>query len=73
MISKARITISTIKGHKTVHLFRDGVETNIFNNIMKGISWLELEPGDNIFVYETEKGSENLNIVFNHTNNFEGV
>lgn len=67
------ITISTIKGSKTVYLLRNGVNTNIFNNIMKDITWLQLEPGDNVFTYEAETGAEYLNILFRHTDNYEGV
>lgn len=67
------ITISTIKGSKTVYLLRNGEEINIFNNIMKNISWLQLEPGDNVFTYEAEEGAEYLNILFRHIDNFEGV
>lgn len=67
------ITISTIKGSKTVSLLRNGETTNIFNNIMKDITWLELEPGDNIFTYEAASGAEYLNILFKHTDNYEGV
>lgn len=67
------ITVSTIKGAKTVYLLRNGENINIFNNIMKDITWLQLEPGDNVFTYEAETGTEYLNILFRHTDNFEGV
>ena len=67
------ITVSTIKGSKTVSLLRNGKTTNIFNNIMRDITWLELEPGDNIFTYEATKGQEFLNVLFKHTDNYEGV
>lgn len=67
------ITVSTIKGSKTVYLFRNGVKSNIFNTIMKDITWLQLEPGDNVFTYEAENGAEYLNIMFRHTDNYEGV
>lgn len=68
-----KITISTIKGSKTVSLLRNGINVNIFNNIMKDITWLQLEPGDNLFTYEAEEGTEYLNILFRHRDNFEGV
>lgn len=67
------ITVSTIKGSKTVSLLRNGVVSNIFNNIMKDITWLQLEPGDNVFTYEASEGAEYLNILFRHTDNYEGV
>lgn len=67
------ITVSTIKGSKTVYLLRNGVVSNIFNNIMKDITWLQLEPGDNVFTYEASEGADYLNIIFRHTDNYEGV
>lgn len=67
------ITVNTIKGSKKVSLLRNGAISNIFNNIMKKVNWLQLEPGDNVFTYEAETGAEYLNIVFKHTDNFEGV
>lgn len=67
------ITVSTVKGAKTVHLLRNAADINIFNNIMKNIAWLQLEPGDNVFTYEAEAGAEYLNITFRHIDNYEGV
>ena len=67
------ITVSTIKGAKTVYLLRNGIESNIFNNIMKDITWLQLEPGDNVFTFEAESGAEFLEVSFKHRDNYEGV
>ena len=33
------------------HFFREGVESNLFNYIGSGTTWLQLEPGENEFVY----------------------
>lgn len=67
------VTITTIKGSKSVYLLRNGATTNIFNTLMKDITWLQLEPGDNVFTYEAEEGAEFLNIIIRHIDNFEGV
>lgn len=67
------ITVNTVKGSKTVHLLRNATDINIFNNIMKNIVWLQLEPGDNVFTYEAETGAEYLDITFRHIDNYEGV
>lgn len=67
------ILVSTEKGNKTVRLIRDGIETNIFNYIMKDISWLQLKAGDNVFVFEAEAGAEYLEVTFRHRNFYEGV
>lgn len=67
------ITISTVKGNKTAYLLRGGETINIFNYIMKDITWLQLQPGDNVFVFEAETGAEYLEVTFKHRDNFEGV
>ena len=67
------ITISTVKGNKTAYLLRGGQTINIFNYVMKDITWLQLQPGDNVFVFEAESGAEYLEVAFKHRDNFEGV
>ena len=68
------ITIDTRQGHKSVTLLRGGVETNIFNYVIKGSTWLQLEAGGSTFVYEVGSGTpSNLSVTFKHFNLFEGV
>ena len=67
------ITINTRKGSKSVSLLRDGINYNLFNYIMDGSVFLNLDVGDNIFVYEAEEGDRYLDITFIHRNQFEGV
>lgn len=68
------ITIDTRKGEKTVTLLRDGVETNIFNYVMKNSTWLQLEAQGSTFVYEVESGIlGDLLVTFKHSNLYEGV
>lgn len=74
MIAGDLITIDTRQGHKTITLLRNGVETNIFNTLMKNSTWLQLDTGDNVFVYEVGTGETyNLMITFNHYNLYQGV
>lgn len=68
-----KITFDTNEGEKTVYLLRDGVEQNIFNLLMPGVSWLPLKLGDNVFTYESEEGTENLTIRFRHHDLYGGV
>ena len=68
------ITIDTRKGEKTATLLRDGVETNIFNYVMKNSTWLQLEAQGSTFVYEVTSGVlGDLLVTFKHSNLYEGV
>lgn len=67
------IIINTNKGSKSVTLLRDSQEINIFNYIMAGSKFIDLEIGDNVFVYEASSGDVNLNVAFRHRDRFEGV
>ena len=68
------ITIDTRKGHKTVTLLRNGVETNIFNYVMQNSTWLQLDANGSTFVYEVGTGDEaELDVTFRYNALFEGV
>ena len=68
------ITIDTRQGQKSVTLLRDGVETNIFNSVIQGSTWLQLEANGSTFVYEVGTGEDaDLYVTFSHYNLFEGV
>lgn len=67
------ITINTYKGQKSVKLLRQGKETHLFKYVADSPTWFSLEPGDNIFTYDTESGSELLQIRYRFFNLYEGV
>lgn len=68
------ITVTTGEGNKTITLLRDGVETNIFNLLDKNSTWLQLDIGGGVFVYEVGEGSTvNLSVTISHYDLFEGV
>lgn len=68
------ITIDTRKGHKTVTLLRNGVETNLFNYVMPNSTWLQLAAYGSTFVYEVASGVlGDLLVTFRHSNLYEGV
>lgn len=68
------ITIDTRKGHKTVTLLREGVETNLFNYVMQNSTWLQLAAYGSTFVYEVASGVlGDLLVTFKHSNLYEGV
>lgn len=68
------IIIDTRRGQKSVKLIRGGVETNLFNYVMEGSTWLQLAPEGSTFVYEVGTGdAEELAVTFKHYNLYEGV
>lgn len=68
------ITINTQQGQKSVTLLRNGVETNIFNSLMKNITWLQLPSGGAVFVYTVDDGlMTNLTVTIKHYDLYEGV
>lgn len=68
------ITIDTRQGQKSVTLLRNGVESNLFNYVMQGSTWLQLSPEGDTFTYEVETGNNaDLVVTFKHDNLFEGV
>lgn len=68
------ITVTTGQGNKTITLLRDGEEQNIFNLLDKNSTWLQLDIGGSVFVYEVEEGViTNLVVTIKHYDLYEGV
>jgi hypothetical protein len=69
------ITIDTRQGQKSVTLLRGGVETNLFNYVIKDSTWLQLPANGGTFVYEVGEGYDtaDLAVTFKHYNMYEGV
>lgn len=69
------ITIDTRQGQKSVTLLRGGVQTNLFNYVIKNSTWLQLPANGGTFVYEVGEGYDaaDLAVTFNHYNLYEGV
>lgn len=67
------IIISTIKGQKSITLFRTGVYTNILNCLDKNADWFQLARGDNVFAFSAESGGTNLQFRIVNQTVYEGV
>lgn len=68
------VTINTNKGQKRILLNRDGVTTNIINRLVRGSSWFQISSGENTFTYTVANDLvANLNVIFQHTDKYEGV
>lgn len=67
------ITISTVKGEKSINILRNGVYTNILNALDKDTDWFQLHKGDNRFAYICEYGAEDLEFQIRYKVLYEGV
>lgn len=67
------ITITTIKGKKSITLLRNGVTYNILNALAKNVDWFQLARGDNLFAFTCEYGEENLQFMIESQIVYEGV
>ena len=68
------ITVTTGQGNKTVTLLRNGVNTNIFNLLSKNSTWLQLDIGGGVYVYEVATGTvTSLDVTIKHYDLYEGV
>lgn len=56
------LEITTGNGEKRVKLIRDGIITNINNLWEFGSTWLQAEPGDNVYRYDAEVGIDVLSV-----------
>lgn len=73
IVSGDTITITTVKGHKSIELLRDGVTTNILNCIGKDDAWFVLTKGDNLFGFTADEGSDYLDFKITYSSLYEGV
>ena len=69
------IEINTVKGNKYVTLIRGGISTNIISALDKKATWFQLSPGDNIFAYAADNGTNDEKVVVTFVYNVahEGV
>lgn len=67
------ITISTVKGSKSITLLRDGEYINILNCLDRHSDWFQLTKGDNLILYTAEYGASNLHFTVENRILYEGV
>lgn len=68
------IVINTMTGQKSITLIRNAIETNIFNSLQKGSTWLQLAAGGSVYVYTVDSGSlQSLEVDIKHFDLYEGV
>lgn len=67
------LTVTTGAGNKRVQLTSDGVTTNINNLWIYGSTWLQAEPGRNIYRYNAGSGKDSLSATIQSTPAYWGA
>lgn len=67
------IVITTMRGNKGIHLFRNGEDINILNALGRPINWFRLSKGHNIFAYTASAGMGNLQFSIKNKTLYEGL
>ena len=67
------IIIDTNKGHKSVKMIRGVEEINMIRYMATGSTWFQLRQGDNVFTSDADANVEDLFVVFERYNLYEGV
>lgn len=67
------ITINTEVGQKRIELNRNGVISNLFNSLVAGSKFLQLDEGDNVLFGSAESGSNSLFIEVEYRAKYSGV
>lgn len=73
MEANDEIVINTNIGEKSITLIRNGISYNAMGYMTPDSKWLTLAQGDNVFTYDTESGSSNLQISFTTSVLYGGV
>lgn len=74
MTSGDTIKINTIRGQKSIYLIdHNNVKTNIIGKFVPGSAWLQLAPGDNLFIVDANTGAQNMTVTVKTINRYEGV
>lgn len=73
MEANDRIVINTNVGKKSIKLIRNGVESNILGYMLPDSKWFTLKSGDNVFTYDADNGTSNMQITFTTSVLYGGV
>ncbi len=67
------LTVTTGLRNKRVTLYHAGLEQSANNLWVYGSTWLQAEPGDNVFRYDADSGIDNLEVTISSTPAYWGV
>lgn len=72
MLKGQTITITTGYNEKRIVSKMAGIESNLFNALAPGSTFLQLSPGDNLFRYNADDGIDYLSVTIYHSNRYLG-
>lgn len=67
------IIVNTIRGQRSVYLYRNGAYYDIINCVNHDAVWFELSQGDNILAYTAQTGITHLECRCQYLTVYEGV
>ena len=67
------LTVYTAYGQKRITLRSNGLESNAFNTLDAGSTWLQMHPGDNFLRYSAELNEDNLEVSVRFASAYSGV
>ena len=73
MLPSDKLIINTNIGEKSIVLIREGLEYNAMGYMSPDSEWFVLTNGDNVFTYNAESGTANLQITFKTSLLYSGV
>lgn len=73
MAASDKIVINTNVGEKSITLIRNGVSTNAMGYMSPDSEWFVITNGDNVFTYDADSGTANLQITFRTSLLYSGV
>lgn len=73
MEASDKIVINTNVGEKSITLIRNGVSTNAMGYMSPDSEWFVITNGDNVFTYNADSGTANLQLTFRTSLLYSGV
>ena len=67
------LRIDTRTDHKAITRTRSGSVTNLIASRDTGSTWLQMDPGDNLFIMSATSGGGNMSCIIRTISNIEGV
>lgn len=67
------LEVNTAYGKKRVTLTRDGAQSNVFNLLDAGSTWMQMHPGDNFLRFAADEGTDNLDVRIYSSSAYSGV
>lgn len=73
MVEGDVLVINTNKGQKSITLHQGIERINQINKVVRDSTWLTVSKNGNLFTYDADEGSANMNVIFTHRPKYQGV